>query len=235
MEIASEYHAENPNRNPEGGRTEAEFDLLLSKDGNSDSYRLTIRSKVVIDFQEYKSSLPGYTADPVFQANWAREFKNVVEKKWGGFRLSVKGKESTYIRFVVECILQTPETKTSDYHIWVWIHPKFSFAPSSQPSFYRGMVWNLRPVDTSPGGNCAHEFGHMIGITHTNDQQGERLMYGNDSVPKDETSPMIKNGTGYVYPDADLKFHADWTKQKLTDKKILSGSAELKFNETRRK
>lgn len=231
--IARELHAKNPNRNPEGGRSLAEFDLELLTLSASSTYRLVITSKIVVDFDYHSKILAPTTVKRKYRAMWIRKLKNLVENKWNVFRLVDRRSSAFFVEMTIICELQTPQTKTSDYHIWVRIHPKFSFALSIQPSGYRGTVWYLKPNDIDPDGNAAHEFGHMIGVTHVNMLKGARLMYGNDRIARSEVAPMIKNAIGYVYPEIDLDFHRRWVMDNLQEKGLLEKSKNLYFEPSR--
>ena len=124
-----------------------------------------------------------------------------------------------FIKITIDYVTQTPNTKTSDYHVWVWTHLESSFAPEIQPNGYRGYVWQLRPVDIEDNGNAVHEFSHMIFVNHFNDRNENRLMYGNDRNIYSKTGVEIINNTnGYVYPETDLNFHRDWVPEKLQEK-----------------
>ena len=235
MQVLAEAHARNDRRNPEGGASRAAFDLRLFRGPAPSGYELFVTSKVVLDFDYFADKLPAPTRQRDYRSRWAERFKQLVEAKWGGFRLVDRRSSTFFVRVKVECQLQTPDTKTSDYHIWIWIHPRFSFAAAPQPSFYRGTVWHLRPDDLEASGNAAHEFGHMIGVTHVSDPTGDRLMYGDDRRKVSETYPAIKNDPGYVYPELDLAFHRDWTLSALRGAGFVEASTRLFFEPSRRK
>lgn len=234
MQVARESHTKNPNPNAEGGIVESTFDLTLFALRAKGTYELKITSKVVLDFEANKKILPPITQKVHYQDAWAENFKKIVTSKWGRFRLVDRENSAFFMKVTLDCITQTPNTKSSDYHIWIRMHPKFSFAASPQPSFYRGYVWNLRPEDIDDNGNAVHEFGHMIGVTHYNDKSGDRLMYGNDKVKSSETDvEIIKNVNGYVYPEIDLNFHRNWTTKKMKEKKLIKQEVSLWFEPTR--
>jgi len=236
MQIAHKSHIRNPNPNTEGGREDSEFDLTLFRLKSKNTYELKITSKIVLDFMHYKHLLPPNTQSMKYQENWSSEFQEIVKSKWGKFRLVDRRNNMFFVRVTLDCVMQTPNTKTSDYHIWVWIHPKFSFAQASQPNFYRGYAWNLRPEDIKGNGNGAHEFGHMIGVTHFNDRNGDRLMYGNDKDKFSERGvEMIKNANGYVYPEVDLNFHRHWVQEKLQEKRLVKEGGSLWYEPSRNK
>lgn len=233
--VHGQAHVRNDRRNPEGGVAPASFDLQLFRGPERSIYELIVTSKVVLDFDHFAEILPAPTRQPGYRRQWAERFQEVVEQKWGAFRLVDRRSSTFFVRIKVRCVTQTPDTKTTDYHIWAWLHPRFSFMAAPQPSFYRGTVWHLRPEDVEGKGNAAHEFGHMLGVTHVSDPAGDRLMYGNDRQKSSEHYPGIKNDPGYVYPEQDLAFHRDWVLAALRRGGLVDTTTRLFFEPSRRK
>jgi hypothetical protein len=229
--IEQRLNKNNPGKSHRGISLPWEFDLILSKrpsGKNGQQYELRIVKKLGADFIAYKKDLDTKLHNEGEQKAWIENFAKVVEKKWNTFSLVDKRTSSFSIRIKIECKIYIAGIFSYKHHTRMEITPLYCGGMIQSKKF------RMRPKDIEPSGRAAHEFGHLIGVFHNQNLEGNPLMYSNE-YKGNEYPSCIENQNGIIYPERDLDFHRNWVCEQLIAHEIISKETKLSFDPTQKK